>query len=271
VEEHFTISPKKKSLELTGPIILKDAVISINDEHKKKIAIQVATGGDTFLFAFEDEDKRKDWLVALEEHKTKEVSSPANSVGSTPGKKKQSTSMRIKKNVGGSVATSGAGKGLIKEFLGKDGVKLLDIIKKVITIHDGKKKAEEVENTIIRISVKVILLWKNKDLTIKDISGTIPGVKSVWSDIIDFCEMSFAYDPVKIKSHGEGLQLAFSNLLADFMTEKNLENMREVLTYLVTKELLDRLFADNSQEELKKELNRILRGGWIAVFKNDKQ
>jgi len=53
--------------------------------------------------------------------------------------------MRIKKNVGGSVATSGAGKGLIKEFLGKDGVKLLDLVKKIITIHEGKKKQRKLK------------------------------------------------------------------------------------------------------------------------------
>jgi len=179
--------------------------------------------------------------------------------------------MRIKKNVGGSVATSAAGKSLIKEFLGKDGVKLLDIVKKVITLYEGKKKAEDVENTIIRIAVKVILLWKNKKITTKDIASTVPGVKAVWSDVIDFCEMSFAYDPAKIKEHGEKLQVSFSKLLGEHITEKNLARMREVMTYLVAKDLLDRLFADDAQEALKKELNRILRGGWISVFKNDKQ
>jgi len=83
--------------------------------------------------------------------------------------------------------------------------------------------------------------------------------------------MSFAYDPAKIKEHGEKLQVAFTKLLAEHITEKNLAGMREVMTFLVTKELLDRLFAADAQEELKKELNRILRGGWIVVFKNDKQ
>jgi len=89
--------------------------------------------------------------------------------------------------------------------------------------------------------------------------------------VIDFCEMSFAYDPAKIKEHGEGLQVAFSKLLTEFVTEKNLVAMREVMSYLVAKDLLDRLFSDAAQEDLKEELKRILRGGWIVVFKNDKQ
>jgi len=179
--------------------------------------------------------------------------------------------MRFKKNVGGSVATSGAGKGIIKEFLGKDGVKLLDIVKMIVTLHEGKKKAEEVENTIIRIAVKVILLWKNKDITTQDIASTVPGVKAIWSDVIDFCEMSFAYDAAKIKVSGQALEVAFSKLLNNRITDKNLVSMTEVMEYLLKKELLDKLFADDSQEDVKKELNRILRGGWIAVFPNDKQ
>jgi len=109
---------------------------------------------------------------------------------------------------------------LIKEFLGKDGVTLIDLVKKIVTLYEGKKKAEDAENTIIRIGVKVILLWKNKDITTQDLTGTIPEVKAVWSDVIDFCEMSFAYDPAKIKEHGEKLKISFTKLLAEFISEK---------------------------------------------------
>eukprot|EP01123_Difflugia_compressa_P007122 TRINITY_DN1964_c0_g1_i1.p1 TRINITY_DN1964_c0_g1~~TRINITY_DN1964_c0_g1_i1.p1 ORF type:complete len:302 (+),score=73.63 TRINITY_DN1964_c0_g1_i1:154-1059(+) len=259
---------KKKDPETSGPILLKDFTVKMNDEHKKKFGFEIASGGETYIFAFEEEDKRKEWIAAIEEHRGKEV---GHSAGSDHGKKKQSTAMRVKKNVGGSVATSSAGKGMIKEFLGKDGVKLLDIVKKVVTLQDGKKKAEEIENTIIRIAVKVILLWKNKDIATQDIAGCVPGVKTIWSDAIDFCEMSFAYDPAKIKEHAEKLQIDFTKLLTEFITDKNLANLREVMSYLVTKDVLDRLFVDDTNDEMKKELNRILRGGWIVVFKDDKQ
>jgi len=124
---------------------------------------------------------------------------------------------------------------------------------------------------IIRVAVKVILLWKNKDITNEDLVSTVPKVKAVWSDAIDFAEMSFAYDPAKMKEHADHLSKAFSELLTEYITDKNLQAMREIIIYLVTKELLDVLFVNDAQDDLKKELNRILRGGWIAVFKNDKQ
>jgi len=268
VVEHYTLNLKKKDPEISFSITLKNSKVKINEDHKKKFAIEIEFNGESYLIATENEEERKDWHTAISENQDKD---PGGNSTSASGKKKQSTAMRLKKNVGGNVATSSAGKTLIKEFVGKDGVKIIDIVKKIVTIHDSKKKAEDVENAIIRIAVKVILLWKNKDITDENLVSTIPKVKAVWSDAIDFAEMSFAYDPVKIKEHGDNLQKAFSDLLAEYITEKNLQTMRDTMSFLVTKELLDVLFVNDAQDELKKELNRILRGGWIAVFKNDKK
>jgi len=180
--------------------------------------------------------------------------------------------MRLKKGAASSVATSSAGKGMIKEFLGKDGILLLDLVKQVITNYEGKKKATEIEDNIIRVAVKVILLWQNKDITNANIASTVPKVKAVWSDIIDFCEMSFAYDPPKIKASGEELVICFTNLLKDYVTENTLARLKATISYITTQALLDGVFASSSreQEEIKKELMRILRTAWIAAFGSDR-
>jgi len=83
--------------------------------------------------------------------------------------------------------------------------------------------------------------------------------------------MSFAYDPPKIKTSGEELITCFKTMLKDFVTENTLERMSSTINYITTKELLDVLFASEAQDELKKELMRILRSGWIAAFKDDKR
>jgi len=158
---------------------------------------------------------------------------------------------------------------MIKEFLGKDGIKLLDLIKQVITNYEGKKKATEVENNIIRVAVKVILLWQNKDITTENITSTVPKVKAVWSDIIDFCEMSFAYDPPKLKASGDELVGCFNTLLKDYVTENTLNTMKSTINYCTTQALLDTVFTSDD-ETTKKELMRILRTAWIAAFKSDK-
>jgi len=246
---------------------VKSAAVESTDEHKKKLAIKITFGAEENLVAFDTEAERGEWLTARKANIDKEIGKGDKA----KSKKTQSAAMRMKKAAGSSVATSSAGKSLIKEFLGKDGIRLISLIKQVITIHEGKKKALEVEDNIIRVAVKVILLWQNKDITIKDISATVPKVKAVWSDIIDFCEMSFAYDPPKIKTSGEELIACFKVLLKDYVTDNTLEKMAATINYITTKELLDCLFANEAQAELKKELMAILRSGWIAAFKDDKR
>lgn len=258
---------KQKDPELSEPFIIKNATVESTDEHKKKFAIKITNGGEVAFVALETDELRTEWITALKANLDKDVGMGDRG----RAKKAQSTAMRLKKKAGSSVATSSAGKGLIKEFLGKDGVKLIDLVKQVITTYEGKKKATEVENNIIRVAVKVILLWKNKDLTNNDIASTVPKVKAVWSDIIDFCEMSFAYDPPKIKQSGDELIVCFTTLLKEFVTDNTLERMSSTIQYITTKELLDVLFAGDGQEDAKKELTRILRGAWIAAFQDDKR
>jgi len=65
---------------------------------KKKIALQIVGGGETFLCAFEEEETRKEWMTALEANKGKEVGGSLDTTGSGK-KKKQSTAMRIKKKM----------------------------------------------------------------------------------------------------------------------------------------------------------------------------
>lgn len=260
---------KAKDPELSEPIVIQGATIDKTDEHKKKLAIKITKGSEEDFVAFDTEEARTEWLTALKANVDKEVG--VGTEQTSKSKKSQSTAMRLKKKAGTSVATSSAGKGLIKEFLGKDGVKLIDLVKQVITIYEGKKKATEVENNIIRVAVKVILLWKNKDITNNEIASTVPMVKAVWSDVIDFCEMSFAYDPPKLKKSGEELIASFSAMLKSCVTESTLERMASTINYITTKELLDTLFVNDAQNELKAELTRILRGGWIAAFKDDKR
>jgi len=105
---------------------------------KKKFGIEI-DNGEIFLLALENEEERKDWHTAISENLGKEPGTASTDRAGV--KKKQSASMRFKKNIGGNMATTSAGKGLIKEFVGKDGVKIIDIVKKIVTIYDSKKKS----------------------------------------------------------------------------------------------------------------------------------
>jgi len=249
------------AVELKGGSVKEGASVS---DKKLKLFTVTADGADTVLGA-KDEKEMKAWVDAIKANLSKE------GVAVTLAKKKQSAMMAIKKNVSGKAATSGAGKGLIKDELGKNGVRVIDIMKEIITLHEGKKKATEVEDNIIRFAVKIILLWKNKDITTQDLMKTLPYLRAVWSNLIDFCEMSFAYEPATLAKNANELVDCFIKLIQQHVTDKTIEMIRETLQYLSQEKLQDLLFKDPKGEEYKKELEGIVRGAWIKVFKDAKK
>jgi len=89
---------------------------------------------------------------------------------------------------------------------------------------DGEKKAKEVEEVVIRFAVKIVILLRNKqlspDLLLKN---TLQPIKTIWSDVLDYCEISFVYDQAVISSAIETLQKTFTDILKPYMTEKNVE------------------------------------------------
>jgi len=170
--------------------------------------------------------------------------------------------MRVKRNVSCAVATSTAGKDIIRKFVGKKALQAIEIVKDVVSQFEDKKKANEIENFIIKIAVKAILLWQNNDITEEDITDVVPLIRSLWITVLNYCQMPFTYDPVNLKSNGDELGIAFSTLLAPHVSEKTLNLLRETISYLDQRELLDIVFERDAQEGMRKELVRILNAEW---------
>jgi len=97
VVEQFISKPKKKDPEISFSIILKNSQIKINEDHKKKFAIEIESNGESHLIATETEEERKEWHTAISENQDKEPGTSSNAPSNA--KKKQSTAMRVKKKM----------------------------------------------------------------------------------------------------------------------------------------------------------------------------
>jgi len=265
----FLLSKKKGDSEYAKVIALKKVNIKEGGadvgEKKKKLTFTLAADGNEYVLQVDSDKDAKSWSDALK------ANSDKPEVAVSLAKKKQSAMMSMKKNISGKAATSGAGKSLIKEELGKSGVRVLEIVKEIITVHEGKKKATEVEDNMIRFAVKILLLLKNKDITTQELMKCVPFLRAVWSNVIDACEMSFAYEPVAIKKNMEELAAAFEKLVLQHVQDKTIDTMKETLQYVTQEALMDRLFKDDSGTEYKKELEHIVRKAWIKLFKDAKK
>eukprot|EP01120_Amphizonella_sp_Union-15-10_P013970 TRINITY_DN6602_c0_g1_i1.p1 TRINITY_DN6602_c0_g1~~TRINITY_DN6602_c0_g1_i1.p1 ORF type:complete len:172 (-),score=35.85 TRINITY_DN6602_c0_g1_i1:72-587(-) len=166
---------------------------------------------------------------------------------------------------------SKAGKKYIRDQIGAEGMAIIDVIKTVVRLKDGDKKAKEIENVIMRTAVKIVVLFKNKDLSKEGLLAPIRMMKTLWSDVLDCCEMSFAYDPVCLSESATKLQKYFVQLLKPYVTEKNLNRMNEAINYIKSPSLLDKLYLSPECEKTKEQLGSILRKLWDKLFRGPVQ
>jgi len=175
--------------------------------------------------------------------------------------------MRLKKNLGGKIATSAAGKSLIKDMLGPTTITVINILKELIESKDGKKKANEIENIAIKIGVKIILLYNNKNIPDRDLRKGLPFIKKIWSDALDFCEMSFSYNPEGFETRVCNLEQYLKDLLAPYVSQKTLTKISYFCDYIKDRDLLDMIYLEDQNENLKNQLGKTLREQWDMIYR----
>lgn len=259
--------------EAKGPYCLNGALIDTTDEYKKKVAAIISFApqegedeAEELALGFTSEAERGEWVNAIRGAAPKKVGALPPTIKL---KLSQSRTLALKKNLSGSVATSAGGKSIIKEFLGRDSVEVITIVKSLIATHEDKKKANEIENNIIKFGTKVILLWREKSIRGKDLKVCVPQLKELWTNLIHYCEIPFSYDLVALKKLVGELRDNFVKILGGKITEKNLLLLSQTMDYLVEEKMLILLFEDDDHEEMKKDLGKILRKTWAQVFKEN--
>jgi len=225
---------------------------SRNRSIKKDFVFALVTQYEELLFSVLNEKKLNQWIEKLNDVKDKEVTIQTK-------KRKQGKLMRISKSVGGKVATSAAGKKIIKDMIGKDGVKVISVIKNVLTDLYDKNKAKELENDIIRMGVKFILLFRNEDITLNDLNALKPRVQKLWQLSQDYGYIiNFDYNVENVQGAGNLVFELLRNLLNPHITEKNMTKLNDIHAFLFSEKVLDHLFKSEEMRQQRRDLAEIL-------------
>jgi hypothetical protein len=112
-----------------------------------------------YYFAVYSHKDLDGWLTAIEKNSSMDETEPPERV--VQKKEKAGIFARSKNAMAGNIATSGLGKKVIKSILNEETSALLDAVKKIVAKEASKKKAEEIEKSIIKITVKAYLLTQN--------------------------------------------------------------------------------------------------------------
>jgi len=125
-----------------------------------------------------------------------------------------------------------------------------------------KKRVTDLENAIIKLSTKAILLWQNGDITEEDVSEVISSVRSLWVSILNFGQMNFTYDAQAIKTASNEILVGFTTILAPYVTEKTLGLLKETISFLSQDQFLDYLFLSDTEEQTRKDIVSLLNTDW---------
>jgi len=144
-------------------------------------------------------------------------------------------------------------------MVGKEGVKVISIIKGVIADIFDKPRAKEVENDIIRMGVKFILLFRNEDITLTDLNALKPRVQKLWHLAQDYAYIiNFDYNAANLQEAGVLVFEMLSQLLSQHISKKNLDKLNELHALLFSIRVLDHLFGAEEMKPKRKELAEIL-------------
>jgi len=169
--------------------------------------------------------------------------------------------IKVQKRVGTTVATSTAGKKLIKEALGEEGYRGIKIMKKLVTSIDGKKKGKEVEEEIIRIGVKVILLVNNNDIKPEELKKHKNSLYRVCSIYAHCCTFAYEYSAESIQTHTTAFVEETSKTLSPYLTPKNVTAYHRLQTYITSSPILDHFYKSEDPEI------KLLRKQWYDLAK----
>lgn len=162
---YYKNDDKKKA---RGVVELTESKIEEGTLDKKK-CINIFVAEIKFTIAPPKEDYN-DWFAKLRENIGVANKSTLKVEGRDEiGGGHKGVMFRAKKTMAGSAAASSVGKAVLKKVIDEDNRRLIDAIKKMVTEHHGKEKAEYVEKSIIKLSVKTFMLVQNGNISVSEL------------------------------------------------------------------------------------------------------
>jgi len=243
---------KESSTRLSGNMLLKDISIEKMNgpSNKYSFGLKISNPEKSIAISTPNESLQLLWFKDL----TEGVSSVSNQSPARQGK-----TLRVQKRVGGTIATSTAGKKIIKEALGQDGYKGIKVIKTVINTIHGKKKALEIEELIIKLGVKIVLLTRNNLLTVEDLKLCKTDLKMCCDLISHSAAFTYEYSADTLAKKLHPLSEGILVMLQYHLSDKNKSKVTELISYLLSEPVLDTLYKHQDLKEARKDMTYLMK------------
>ena len=175
--------------------------------------------------------------------------------------------LRIQKKVIGKITN----KTIVKSFIDDNLASLLDTLHLILKLELGdSKKADKVIKNLIKITVKIGLLYKNSQFNAEELALGIKirtKFRHAALTVISFSQVEFSYDrPFLVKlvaDIGEMLH----NLVQRHLTAKSHQRIDSVISGLGKEETLDKVFLPDGEyhvhlETISKVFDKVVDAEW---------
>ena len=163
-------------------------------------------------------------------------------VADGPNFSSKSMGLKIQKKVLGKLST----KGMAKQFIDDDFGKLLDVLNSILREEmEDNKKADKVIKNMIKIVVKIGLLYKNRQFNENELEiGAKLRVKlrKAAMTVISFYEVDFTYDRAFLVETVNDCGKLLHKLVERHLSEKSHGRINMVITNFSNPDILDKVF-----------------------------
>lgn len=222
---------------------------------ERKLAIDIMNGDKVIVsLVATSKDELESWVATLNDATSlDECDAPLKE----KKKKNQiSVGMRVGKAVGGKVATSGVGKGVVKNVVNEETKLLIVSLKKIIAKVESRKVAEEIEDNLMRIITKSFFLEKAKKITLDEFLEADAPLREAFENLVEMRDYRHRMRPETVKQRLNVVHERLGNvekiitaMLVDHMKPANVQRIARTFGLLASQDFLDKAWGTPELEE----------------------
>jgi len=141
---------------------------------------------------------------------------------------------RRKKAFVGTASTSPLAKILIKNFVDRETVQLLNTMKIIVTKHSNPAQARMVKRNITKLAVKVIILFESQKLKQENFEGLELSFRRICSSIKNaYSQNNINEETVaRIRGHIKSLESGLENVIQPYVSQNSMKRLETTVSYL---------------------------------------
>ena len=195
---------------------LKGCEVTLNE---KEFTLTLTNDGKEFLRLISTGKNDADnWFEVIKTAKNKDATEAP--IKETIKEKKASLANRAGKNLGGKIVVSGVAKTTIKNIINEETKLLLVALKRIITKVENQKKADEIENNIMKILTKAYFLDRDKLINTDDFDQVDEPMRETFEILVYMRDYRERLKPTTVEEKFRTVQ-------------KNLRKIEEIITNIL--------------------------------------